>query len=144
MEIVDEPVRHDPKQPLIVFDGLDVRAVRLVVVEVAKVVARYHMAVLAERDRGLEMSAERQRRARQRRPQPKATGSLATGTPHGQNGIGDDADNRIVAAKVDRAVMREDEIGNPGQALQIPIVVDDRLVGPVAARHDQRAIGHVV
>ena len=135
VEIVDEPVRHDPKQPLIVFDGLDVRAVRLVVVEVAKVVARYHVPALTERDRGLEMPAERQRRARQWRPQPEAAGSLATGTPHGQDGTGDDADDRIVAAEVDRAVMREDEIGNPGQALQIPIVVDDQMPIDLGGKH---------
>ena len=54
----------------------------------------------------------------------------------------DGAHDRVVGARVDRAVVEQDVVGDAGQALaRVVVAVGDRLVGDVAARHHERRRG---
>ena len=54
-----------------------------------------------------------------------------------------DAQHRVVDARLDRPVVRDDEVGDRGEPLErVVVLVGDRLVGHVAARHHQR-LAHV-
>ena len=54
----------------------------------------------------------------------------------------DDARHRVVAARVDVAIVQEEQVGDAGEPVEGFVVpVGERLLRQVARRHDQRAPG---
>ena len=143
-------MRHDlgldRKEALEVGDAIPVGAQRLVVLEVADVVPDPRPAALDEAESALELRAaaehlalavDRQldalghvaaRAAEQERPPPRAE-------RHG-------ARDGVVRARLDRAVVQQEEVRDRPEACErLVVLVGDRLVGHVAARHHERGTG---
>ena len=92
----------------------------------------------ASAERALQLGAAGQQR---RRAAPAAAAAPARSRasaagPAARAG----AHDRVVRARVDRAVVQQEQVGDAGEALQRVVVpVGDRLVGHVAARHARAA-----
>ena len=112
MQVVRDEFRTDREELLIMADGVDVGPVRLVVVEVADVMAEEGMAAPSEGEGRLLLSAERQRRPPAGHGTLQRPRGVAPGATDRQLRPGDHARHRVVAAEPDRSVVRQETIGD--------------------------------
>ena len=98
---------------------------------------------LGDAERALELGAARRAAARAGHRQRERVGHEPARAPQQQRPPARDrAQHGVVRARVDRAVVEEHEVGDPGQPLErVGVLVRDRLVGDVAARHHERLAG---
>ena len=140
MEVVGDDLGHDPVQPGKVVDRLEERPVRRQVLEVADVMAGDDVAALGDGDGALQLRTDGEhggrrgvegQRQRLRRVAARPTQQLDPAA----GGTGD----RVVAADVDRAVVGQQAGDHRAEAVDgVGVVVGDRFVAEVAARHHQR------
>ena len=91
----------------------------------------------------LELGAAGQHVAAGRQRQREHARDGAARAPQRQRPAAGHAQHRVVDARLDRAVVEHDEVGDRRQPLaRVVVLVGDRLVGDVAARHHQR-LAHV-
>ena len=99
---------------------------------------------LGEAEGVLELGAAGEQRRRLDR-QREARGHEAARAPHDQRAgtaAADRAQRPSRRSGLDRAVVEEEEVGDPAEPLErVVVAVGDRLVGDVAARHHQRHAG---
>ena len=110
---------------------------RLVVVEVADMLADERLPIDHQRDRVLEIGAHSENR-----PVSGQRGNrfrcVAARAPQNDGTEGSRARDGIVDAPRDGALTDEKRIGHAGQAVEgVPIVIGDRLAGAVGAGHHQ-------
>ena len=140
MLVVDDHLRHDREQPLEVLDPRLEGLQHLERLEVADVVADPRPRALGDAERALELRPAREQIAARGHGQRQRVGHEAARAPHQQRPpIGHGPQHRVVRARVDRAVVEEHEVGDRSQPLErVGVLVGDRLVGDVAARHHER------
>src|SRR5829696_4117254 len=138
MEVVGDELRLHVEELTVVLDPLPEGLQRLVVLHIPNVVTREGLAVLRQAKRVLELPAagqgvtgeppgESQRRRRVAARAPEWIGS-----PRGY------LKHAVVAARVDGAVVHEKVVRYVAELLERLLVpVRDRLVGVVAAGHDE-------
>ena len=133
MQVVRDQFGLHREQPLEVRDAVGEGAQGLVVAQVADVVRDPRAAVAGERERVLELGADREQRRRRRDRERR--GDEPARAPHDPPA----AHDGVVDPRVDRPVVQEEQVRDPAQPLQRVVVRErDRLVGHVAARHHQR------
>ena len=143
VQVVGDDLRRHGEELLEVRDALGEGAQRLLVAQVADVVADPGARALGHAERALELGPAGQQpgggeRERERR------GDVAARAAQHERPAADGAHDRVVGARVDRAVVEQDVVGDAGQALaRVVVAVGDRLVGHVAARHHERRRGVV-
>ncbi len=135
MQVVRDDRGRDREQPLEVGDAVLERPQRLEVAEVADVRADPRTLAAREAERALELGSAREHVARGGDRQPHGRGRVAARAP--QHPVA--AQHRVVGARRDRPVVRQEQVGDPGQPLaRVLVAMRDRLVGHVAAGHHQR------
>ncbi len=142
VQVVCDDLGHDLEQLLEVRDAVLQRRQRLVVLDVADVVAAPRAIALRDAERVLLLGAGAEHVAWRGDRQVERGRHVAARAAHEQRALADDADDGVVGARRDRAVVDEEAVGDRAQALErVGVVVGDRLVGDVAARHDERHAG---
>ena len=135
MQVVRDDRGRDGEQPLEVVDPGAVRRERLPVLQVADVVTDPRAATLREAERALELRAARKDRRRRRDGQQEAVRHPAARAAQDERA----ADDRVVGARRDRAVVDEEGVGDAAEPLARVVVGErDRLVGHVPARQHER------
>ena len=132
VQVVRDQLGLHREQPLEVLDPVAEGAQGLVVAQVADVVRDPRAAVAGERERVLELGADREQRRRARDRERRR--DEAARAPHDPPA----AHDGVVDPRVDRAVVQEEQVRDAVQPLQRVSSERDRLVGHVAARHHQR------
>ena len=135
MEVVGDHLGLDAEHLEVELEVVAKGAVGGLGVEVAEVGREEGARPRRDAEGALQLGAGGDERAR------AETGAAApAGTKPRERRIGKPrADDRVLAAAVDRAVVGEEGVGDPAQPLAGLVVVErDRLVGAVAARHHER------
>ena len=140
VEVVHHQLGLHGEQPLEVRDALAERAQRLVVLEVADVVADPRAGALGDPEGVLLLGAAgEQAGAGGRNRERQLRGHVAARAAQQLRPSGRHAHDRVVGPRLDRAVVQQEEIGDAGEPLaRVLVAVGDRLVGGVAARHHER------
>ena len=121
------------------LDRLEERGVRGEVLEVAEMVARHDRRTLRDGDRALQLGSEGEDRSAGLEGKRQGFGRVAARAAQHLESTSRDPSDRVVAADVDRTVVRQqpvDERCEPRR--RVVVLVGDGLVAEVAARHDQR------
>ncbi len=140
MQVLDDELRLEAEEAAVMGDGLAIDAEGRVVVQVADVVAQEGMGAATHGERRLELPAKGERRAKARHRQAHGPRRVAPRAAHGQLDARDDPGHRVITSKVDRPVVRQEDVGDARQLLErVGVLVGDRLVGAVAAGHHQGA-----
>ena len=140
MQVVRDHLGRDGEQPLEVRDALAEGGQRLDVAEIADVVPDPRALAARQAERALELGSAREQRARRGDGQRLAGGDEAARAPQHHRPPAHGAHDGVVGADVDRAVVDEEGVGDPGEALAgVVVAIGDRLVGHVAAGQHERA-----
>ena len=146
MHVVGDDQRLDREQALEMGDpGLE-RPQGLPVAQIADVVTDPGSASASETERVLELGAATENRAGGLERQGDARGRETSRAADQNRCLAhrrvDGADDRVVAADVDRTVVEEERVGDRREPLErVGILVGDRLVGAVAGGHHQHVPG---
>ena len=144
MQVVNDQLGPDGEQLLVKRDILLEGSEGVVMIEVAQVMAEERMPAAAQGERRLELTADGQDRPRALERQFDRLRRVAARPPQRQFLSVDDPRHRIVAADVDRPIVSQKQIGDAGQPGDgVVILVGDRLVGTVAAGHDERDVAQL-
>jgi hypothetical protein len=139
VEIVHDNLGRDREQVLEVRHALGEGAERLDVLEVADVVRDPRAPPAGDAERALELRPAREHVASRRHRQRERARHGTARAPQRQRPPARDPQHRVVGPRLDRPVVAEHEVRDPGEALErVVVAVGDRLVGHVAARHHQR------
>jgi hypothetical protein len=104
-------------------------------VEIAKVGREERLLAARDAERALQLGAGRDQRAFHRKRKPKRLRGVAPRAAEGKPGARD----RILTAPVDRPVVSEEGVGDPGKPrVRLLVFERDRLVGAVPAREHER------
>ena len=140
MQVVGDHLGPDAEEALQPLDLLLERAQRLEVVEVADVRTEPGRVARCEAEGVLELRAAGQDRTAQRPAQRDRPRDVAARAPQQRRGPGDHARHRVVAAVLDLAVVRQEQVGDPGEPADGLVVARrHRLLGEVARGHHERA-----
>ncbi len=105
-------------------------------VEVTEMRREKCLCAECDAERALQLCADGEDRLRRPHRQRHRVGRKPTGAAERERR----SDDRVLAAPVDRAVVAQERIGDPAEPLAcLVVVVRDRLVGAVAARHHERS-----
>ena len=140
VEVMGDEVGDHTVQRRQVFDRLEERGVRGDVFEVADVMAGDHVGALGHRHRVLQLRSDGEDSdGRGVERQPDRLGGIATRATQQLHSSGVRTRDRVVTADVDGAVVAEQPVGQRSQSADgVVVVVGDRLVAAVAARHHER------
>ena len=148
MEVVSDDLRRHREQPLEMLDPFDERQERLVVLEIADVVPHPGPRPSSDAERVLELRPAREDRplggVGERHAGRDVPARPPQDHPAGPVRSGDDAEHRIVGARLDGPIVDEEQVCDAGQTLQrVLVAVGDGLVRHVPAGHDERRAGEV-
>ena len=108
--------------------------------QVTDVMARYHPVVVGHADRALQLGPDREHGAAGDERQPQRFRSESARPPQRAHPATCGTDHGIVATDVNGAIVREDPVDERRQPRGgVVVLVGDRLVAGVAARHHERA-----
>ncbi len=142
MQVAGDRLRFDIKDLEEVADRLGMEAHRRCVVEAADMLGDEGFAPARHRDGRFQVRAD----GKHVRPVAAEIDRLrheaARASQEGRRAV-DDRHHRIVGAGHDRAVVRDDEVGDPGEFLMRLVVADDeRLAARIGARrHQHESVG---
>ena len=141
VEVVDDDLGLERQQPRKVGEPVGERPVGREVLEVTVVRRDVGTCAPGQRERVLELGAHREQRRRGRHGQVDRVGRMAARAAHDRLAARDDARDRVVVARADLAIMRQEAVGETRQAGQrVRIVGRQRLVGEVAGREHDRPV----
>ena len=136
---MDDELGLETKQAFVMGHRLAVSAFCFVILKVAEMVREECVAFSSQSEGCLQLTTQRQDRHRTWQRELDRRGRVASRPPQRQLAPRDDPCHRIVAAEMNRPVVRQEEVGDAGQPRdRVFVLVGDRLIGRVAAGHDQR------
>ena len=143
MRVVGDELGLQREEPLEVRNPLSVREQSRIVLEVADVVAQPGAPVAGQAERRLELCAAGEQGTGRRKREVDARRDVAARAPQHQRPAAlaerDGADERIVGARLDGAVVDEKAVGDALEtAPGIQVAEGDRLVRDVATREHER------
>ena len=140
MQVVGDDLRLEPEELLVDRDaGLEVLQ-RLEVLEVADVLAQEGVGVAREAEGVLELGAAGEH-LRERPRQGHRERGVAARPAHQPRPPAAHQRDGVVVARGDLAVVHQVRVGDRRQPVDLLPALDDRLLGEVAAGHDQRPPG---
>ncbi len=135
VEVVGDHLRLDPEHGEVQLHVGEEGPVGELGVEVPEVRRQEGLASARDAERGLELGPGGKDRPRRRHGEGHRARHEATRPPQRERG----ADDGVLAAAVDRAVVGEEGVGDARQPLLgLGVLVRDRLVGAVSARQHER------
>ena len=142
MQVVGHRGGRHAKELLEVRECLFEEAQRLVILQVADVLAEDRVTALGKAEGVLQFAADGQQFGNGTPPGRASCGGVAARSPQQPLAAFEYPHHRVVRPHIDVAIVGEQRIGDPADALSRLAIVDhDGLFAEIAARHHQRIIG---
>ena len=139
MQVVRNDARRDTDEVLQLLDARLERAQGLERLEVTDVRPEERAMSRSDADGVLELRADGEHRLGKAVLQLHSSGGIPAGAAEHRRDPGDHAHDRVVRARLDPAVVHQEDVGDLAETLEGLVVVDGhRLVGRVAGGHHQR------
>ncbi len=138
MQVVGDDLGLDPEQSAQVACGLDEGLEGRQMLEIADVMAAHELRLFGHRDGVLELRADGEHLASRPAREGERLRGEAAGPPHHLQAPSCRPHDRVVAADVDRTIVRQHGVDQgPEPCERLLVGVRDRVVGPVSAAHHE-------